>query len=567
GLAFGSDSGAGNIFAQLYQATSNGTTFYVYAKPNDGYYFAGFTNDRVFNTNYDTELSSSNPNYVLDTTNIEYAYKYTINIPTSSIPLDGVIEIQAYFKAIPTTGYEEYTYDKNPKSYEVEENELANVLNAQNMGAEYIVLDSSSDIIYDSTVEGTEGNEGAINVGTYTTVSYVTWNSIVVGKKTEEFTIIPREITAKNFTVIGNTKTYDGTIDWDSGKVTHGWDNIIGADVDGNLVYLTFDTVLSNKNAGVVDVLVSNIVLVGSVVNGFDISRNYTLLTTEATISQGVTINQREVTVTFKALDKFYDGTDIATVEITSMEGVIVGESIIFEDLSATFEDAEVGRNKVVTLAVNPPVASVGNDSTLLSNYIIITNSDSLTARIMLELGAIEGDGENHIHITQVTEDEDMVPYCDAVYEVETTKTGYELAGLYAIYESGELAINDYYGAPLKLALTKVEDMANGNTRWVIYGISGKCKLYAEWKAGTVAVTWNVASGLTLSSRPTVYVEKGLSMAEMPYATGSGNTYFNNISVSFTEWNGDFTALQSGTCTGYIPTSAVSATVTYNAAT
>ena len=147
GLAFGSDSGAGNIFTQLYQATSNGTTFYVYAKPNDGYYFAGFTNDRVFNTNYDTELSSSNPNYVLDTTNIEYAYKYTINIPTSSIPLDGVIEIQAYFKAIPTTGYEEYTYDKNPKSYEVEENELANVLNAQNMGAEYIVLDSSSDII------------------------------------------------------------------------------------------------------------------------------------------------------------------------------------------------------------------------------------------------------------------------------------------------------------------------------------------------------------------------------------------------------------------------------------
>lgn len=553
GIVF--DSSASYSYDTISKSYAVNATVNITAHPNDGYYFAGFTEDTSILKNLNLDLQSSaissgtNGRYAtIDGDGLVFTYQFVIK-DWAIVPSDGVINLVAHFTDVP---FEEQskTYTGSPQEA-TSIGAVENVAGTNNISASVVTYDDLDAIDYMPK-----------NVGTYEALCVVTWNDVEVGSITKTFTITPRAITP-TFQVLENTKIYDATTSWDSSKVSYTFTDAHVDDV--SYLSLSYDTVLSDKNVGLVDVIISNLVFSGTERDGFNISNNYTITISEATLSQVVTITKKPVSITFKAQDKFYDGTNEATVTFV-IDGLVGGESIDFEAYTATFEDAKVGKNKVVTLSPNPPQPIAGNAETDLNNYTItLINLDSLIARINNVLGAVSG--ENHIHITQVTEE--LTPYCDAVYEVSTTKTGYELVGLYAIYETGELAINDYYGNPLKLALTKVEDMDNGNTRWVIYGISGKCYLYGEWKAGTVAVTWNVASGLTLSSRPTVYVEKGLTPAEMPYATGSGNTYFSSISVTYSEWNSDFTTLSTGLTSpsGYIPSSAVQATVTYNAST
>ena len=359
GLAFGSDSGAGNIFAQLYQRTSNGTTFYVYAKPNESYYFAGFTHDNVFSSTYDTELSSSNGNYVLDTTNIEHAYKYTINVSTSSIPIDGVIEIQAYFKSIPTSGATSYEYDKEEKTVSVNLSEVSNILNAEDMGGEYAYV-----------MNGGSSVTAPVNVGTYTATSYVTWNGQRVGKKTETITITARPIEV-SFNAIVDNKTYDGNTSFTNSNVGYTWENTIPSDND--LLTLTYDVILSDKNVGAVDVIVSNLVFGGSA------SGNYVLNTTGETLADAVNVTPKDVNVTFTTIGKDYDGNATASVTVGSITGLIGTESILYNDLSATYADKYAGVDKKVTLT-NPQATAGANTS--LANYDITTNADSLYATI-----------------------------------------------------------------------------------------------------------------------------------------------------------------------------------------
>ncbi len=367
GLAFGSDSGGGNISAQLYQRTTRGTIFYVYAKPNDGYYFAGYTYDNVFSSTYNTELNSSNSNYVLDTTNIEHAYKFTINVPDASIPLDGVIKVQVYFKAIPTTGAGSYDYDKTEKSVSVTESELSNVVGSGYMGSTVEYRNSSSQTI-----------TAPKHADTYTVTSYVTWNAQRVGKKVETITISPVDLSA-NFAVTETSKIYDGTTDWANSKVSY---EVVGTKGnDSDLLHLAYDTILSGKDAGSVNVIVSNLVLTGDTEDGYDISNNYNLVTTGATLTDAVTINPMDVTVVFNTTGKVYDGTTTAQVGVESISTIVGSETISYTEsaLSATYDTKDVGTDKVVTLTNPTPTYSNG---ALQQNYNISTNADSLKATI-----------------------------------------------------------------------------------------------------------------------------------------------------------------------------------------
>ena len=75
-------------------------------------------------------------------------------------------------------------------------------------------------------------------------------------------------------------------------------------------------------------------------------SNNYHL----TSFLSSASIHQKPIEVRFKALDKYFDGTDIADVSDISFNGIFINDiSDVFVDISmALFEDAFIGKNKKV---------------------------------------------------------------------------------------------------------------------------------------------------------------------------------------------------------------------------
>lgn len=85
------------------------------------------------------------------------------------------------------------------------------------------------------------------------------------------------------------------------------------------------------------------------------------------------------------------------------------------------------------------------------------------------------GDG-----ITEITYKGEYSMYSDVEFQIETSKTGYELIGVYAKYTDGDIA-----GVSVDL-----EKLTNGN--WKLYAICGNCNLYPRWKAKQYSITYYV---------------------------------------------------------------------------
>lgn len=115
-------------------------------------------------------------------------------------------------------------------------------------------------------------------------------------------------------------------------------------------------------------------------ISGADADR-YVLLDTLHLDSHTASITPKEVIVSgIMAEDKVYDGKKTATLDYSEMviEGVISGEHIS-ANATGQFEDAEVGKNKVVTISEITLVD--GTDNSLASDYALASEGQQTSTK------------------------------------------------------------------------------------------------------------------------------------------------------------------------------------------
>ena len=365
GVVFGKDyTNLSSYKSQQISHSGNYTMQYnLWAHPNDGYYFAGFTIDSYSNINLDLITQSISTAGTYSGTNGSYStingdtreYKFTWNIYTNVIiPADGKFYITAHFKSIPTTN-NSATYDGMAKKVTI-----GDVSNAPGVGTMSKLAVSYTDSASNTTTSS------PINAGTYVATSTITWNGNVVGVKTENLTIAQRETTA-TYTLTDTARNYNGSNDC-SDYVSCALSNL----VDGDNIGLAVVATTADANVGA-----NKALSISATLNGTS-SVNYAF-TNPTDNTKTFTINTAPVEVVFEVANKPYDGNATASVTVGSITGLIGTESILYNDLSATYADKYAGDNKKVTLT--NPVATAGEGTSLL-NYSITTNKDSLTANI-----------------------------------------------------------------------------------------------------------------------------------------------------------------------------------------
>ena len=217
-------------------------------------------------------------------------------------------------------------------------------------GSDYSFLDSDD---YTFTDSSDTSISSVKNVGTYTAIGLKSKNSFLTiassGNTKGTITINKKEITA---TYSAEDKTYDGT------TLANVSGSLAGGIISGDSVSLSNQSAnFEDKNAGSnKQVNITNIALSG------DDALNYTL-TSPTTATTSANINKKEITATYTADDKTYDGTTLANVN-GSLVDAISGDSISLNQ-SASFEDKNAGTNKQVNIT---NIALSGDDAL---NYIL----------------------------------------------------------------------------------------------------------------------------------------------------------------------------------------------------
>jgi LPXTG-site transpeptidase (sortase) family protein len=202
-----------------------------------------------------------------------------------------------------------------------------------------------------------------INMGNYPTgvvATYAGATGYASASATAALDVTARALTV---TATGNNKVYDGTT---NATVTLSDDRVAGDTLLVNYASAAFDT----KDIGTgkpVDVA-------GITVTGAD-AANYTFNTTATTTAD---ITPRVLTVNATGVDKVYDGTTDATVNL-SHNGV-VGDTLTLAYASASFDTKNVGTNKPVDVA---GITVTGADA---GNYTFNTTDTTIadiTARVL----------------------------------------------------------------------------------------------------------------------------------------------------------------------------------------
>ena len=100
-------------------------------------------------------------------------------------------------------------------------------------------------------------------------------------------------------------------------------------------------------------------------------------------------VSQKSLTASFTAASKTYDGTTTATVQTQTLAGVIASDDVNLTGGIATFDDANAGSNKTVTLV---GATLTGSEAT---NYSLSASSITTTADITKATVTLTGNGLN----------------------------------------------------------------------------------------------------------------------------------------------------------------------------
>ena len=182
-------------------------------------------------------------------------------------------------------------------------------------------------------------------------------------------------ITPKALTIsaIGVNKVYDGTA---SASVML-QDNRLSGDA---LTYGYTGALFADKN-----VANAKTVSVGGLeITGMD-AGNYTLTNTTATTTANIT--PRPLTVTATGVNRTYDGTTAATVNL--LDNRVAGDVLTDSYTTASFGDKNVGNGKAVS------VTGIGITGTDAGNYALLNTSATTTANITLRPLTVTATGVN----------------------------------------------------------------------------------------------------------------------------------------------------------------------------
>jgi hypothetical protein len=171
--------------------------------------------------------------------------------------------------------------------------------------------------------------------------------------------------------ISASDKTYDGNTDAAASGVTL-VDKIGSDDVAVGVVGTAqFDT----KDVGEDKVVTATIELIGADAG------NYVLASDTATTTANIWAKQ--LTGSFTASDKVYDGTTAADVQPDDLTGVIGTEDVTLAVADASFDTKDVGTGKTVTATI----ALAGTDA---GNYVL-TNAGPATAVADITVRAVSG--------------------------------------------------------------------------------------------------------------------------------------------------------------------------------
>ncbi len=175
-----------------------------------------------------------------------------------------------------------------------------------------------------------------------------------------KLTITKRPITV---TAVSDTKAYDGTIT--SGKTPTVTGGIVGGDL------ANFRQAFDTKNAGQNKRLSPS----GSV-NDNNGGNNYQLNFADNTNGE---ITAKELTASFAAEDKVYDGNDSAKIATRTLQGVVGNEDVSLDGGTAKFNDKNVANGKTVS-ATGFTLAGNAKDNYSLKAGPWTTNADIVPA-------------------------------------------------------------------------------------------------------------------------------------------------------------------------------------------
>ncbi len=196
------------------------------------------------------------------------------------------------------------------------------------------------------------------DAGSYTVTVTIDNDPVYQGSTTGGLTISPRPLTVS---ATGIAKSYDGT---SLASVTLASDEVSGDDVLPSYSSATFN----NKAVGPA----KTITVSGITISGAD-APNYSFNTTATTTAA---ITTRPLTVTATGVNKVYDGTVTATVDLSSNK--ITGDDVTANYTSAVFDDPSVAIGKSVTVT---GISISGADA---GNYSLSNLSATTTANITL---------------------------------------------------------------------------------------------------------------------------------------------------------------------------------------
>ncbi len=357
---------------------ANNTTFNLWAQPNAGYYFAGFTIDgATFSANVNNLLQSgSSPTgggyaYTSCTSDLKFCISVNASASTVTLPSDGVILVIAHFKAIETEGAGTYTYDKT-----------ARPVNSSPSAAVDGFGGSSGVVAEVSYVKDGASVTTPIDAGTYTASMVIKANNIAVSSAVTETVIINKKDITATFAPENTSKVYDGSTDASNNGIVGTLHDYVTSDVvavSATYAYNSKDV----ENANVINV--TDLTLTGAQ------SGNYNLTTTSATVP--ATITAKPIAVELEAVSKVYDGTLSVDVNLVgSIDLGVSGEAISATAFSGTLADQNVGIEKPVTLnATLTP-----ENGTSLSNYAF--SYPTLKTNVTLRSVTLTADNYTHTY-------------------------------------------------------------------------------------------------------------------------------------------------------------------------
>ncbi len=267
---------------------------------------------------------------------------------------------------------------------------IGGIVTGDNVGASAVGAFESAGVGNDKRVNITFTLNGA-DAGNYEL-------NLTPGGGTQNYTTA--DITARSVNVSGITaedKTYDGTTD----ATVKTDDAVLDGKAEGDDLSVTAIGAFADKYVGMgKTVNISDITLTGGDVGNYTLDADNSQKTTEADI------NHKPLIISgIKADDRDYDGTDVATLDLTSatITGAISGEAVAVSSASTgKFDNENAGTNKTVTLN------GLALDGTDAGNYTLDSENSQKEAtasifRRPVKITGVEAKDKDYDGTTKVT--------------------------------------------------------------------------------------------------------------------------------------------------------------------